>query len=136
MRLITRIAALSLAFVLVIASQTGIAQESSAYVPEEGDEVVVYTHRFNAEDFDEAKKVVEEGFTEAAATMGQVRHNVFIVNPTNYEIVAISFFSKGESVDDWHKFMGRLDVLEKLEPMRREPIVIQRYQVDRIINTK
>lgn len=108
-----------------------IAQDAS-FVPAKGGEVVVYTHRFKAENFEEGVKIVEDGFTAAQREMGQVRRNYFLANPSTYDVVVVSFFGENESVDEWHKFMGRLDILDKLEPLRREPLKLERFTVDAI----
>jgi hypothetical protein len=100
MRRAIRIAVLGSALVVLTVFQGSVAQEVPPYSPEVGNEVVIYTHRFRAEHFDEAKRIVAEEFTTAQAEMGQTRHSIFVVNPTTYEIVAISFFEKGEDVDD------------------------------------
>ncbi len=116
----------ALAFSALLLAGIGVAKAEDAYVPANGDEVVIYSHHFKAENFEEGLKLVEDGFTAAQAKMGQTRENFFLVNPTTYDVVVISFFGKGGSVDEWHKSMGRLDVLKQLEPMRREPLELQR----------
>jgi len=94
--------------------------------------VVIYTHRFTAEGFEAGLKLVKEGFTAAQVQMGQVRQNYFLVSPSTYDVVVVSFFAENQSVDEWHKFMGRLDILEKLQPLRREPLELKRLSVDAI----
>ena len=47
----------------------------------------------------------------------------------------VSFFSKETSVEEWHKYVGRLDLLKELEPMRREPMILQRFQVHAVTLT-
>jgi hypothetical protein len=121
----------ALTFVAMLLPASGVMAEE-AYSPAKGDEVVVYTHRFKAENFVEGVKLVEEGFTSAQAAAGQTRRNYFLVNPTNYEIIVVSTFAPGSGVDEWHKFMGRLDLLKTLEPMRSEPLKLQRYTLDAV----
>jgi hypothetical protein len=106
--------------------------EDASFTPASGGEVVVYTHRFKAENFEEGVRIVEDGFTAAQREMGQVRLNYFLVDSSNHEVVVVSFFGDEESVDEWHKFMGRLDVLEKLEPLRREPLKLERFTIHAI----
>ncbi len=91
-----------------------------------------YTHRFKADDYEEGLKLTREGFTAAQAAAGQTRKNYILVNPERHEVVLISYFANGSEVDAWHKFMGRLDILEKLEPMRSEPIKIEHFKLDSI----
>ena len=137
MKALARSAALAIAGLLSLApTGSPMAQDPPAQAPAAGDEVAVYTHRFNAEDFEQGVKLVEEGFTAAQSQMGQTRLNYFLVNPLTYEVVVVSFFGEGESVDDWHKYMGRLDVLERLAPLRREPLALERYQVHAVTATK
>lgn len=129
MRRATWIPLLGLALVALVAPGAVSAQETPQYLPEAGDEVVIYTHKFHAEHFDDAVEIVADEFTNAQLDMGQTRRNVFLVNPTTYEVIAISFFGPGEDVDEWHSFMGRLDVLDVLDEMRRAPLDLQRYTV-------
>lgn len=97
-----------------------------------GNEVVIYSHHFKPENFAAGLKLVEDGFTAAQAEMGQTRQNYFLVNPSTYHVVVVSFFAKEESVDDWHEFKGRLDILGQLEPMRREPPELERFTLDAV----
>ena len=111
------------------------AEDAKPYQPSAGDEVVIYTHRFKAEDFEKGVQRVEEGFTAAQKALGKSRLNYFLVNPSNYEVVVVSFFGKDANVDEWHKYVGRLDLLKELEPMRREPMILQRHQLHAVTST-
>ena len=111
------------------------AQDATPYAPVERDEVVIYTHHFLPERFEAAKQIVAEGFTVAQNDMGQSRHNYFLEDPANHSIVVVSFYQAGESVDEWHDFAGRLETLDKLEPLRSEPMTVERYTVYAITNT-
>lgn len=106
------------------------AGDAPAYVPQKGDEVVVYTHHFKPEFFAEGVKLAEEGFRDAAKAAGQTRHFDFLLDPNDYELVVVSFFAKGSSADDWHKHKERIDVVKKLETMWSEPQKIHKYEVD------
>jgi hypothetical protein len=75
-----------------------------------------------------------QNLTAAQKAADQTRRNYFLVNPTTYEMVVVSFFAPGSSVDEWHKFSGRLGVLKQLEPMRSEPMKLRRYTVDAVTN--
>ena len=123
------------AAMLLLAPAPGARAEDAHYQPAPPDEVVIYTHRFKAEEFEKGVKRVEEGFSAAQKALGQTRLNYFLVNPSNYEVVVVSFFSKETSVDEWHKYVGRLDLLKELEPMRREPMILQRFQVHAVTTT-
>ena len=105
---------------------------AETYSPQKGDEVVVYTHKFKAENYEAGLKLVEEAFPAAQAKAGQTRRNYILVNPTDHEVTLISFFAPGSSVEEWHKFMGRLDVLKQLEPMRSEPLKLERFKLESI----
>ena len=131
MKMLSTIAA-SLSLLLGGAAAAVVAGE---VFPSKGNEVVIYTHHFKPENFAAGLKLVEEGFTDAQTKMGQTRHNYFLVNSAANDVVVVSFFGKDESVEDWHKFIGRLDVLKQLEPMRREPLELERYTVDAITST-
>ncbi|PPE80492.1 hypothetical protein C3941_10110 [Kaistia algarum] len=109
-----------------------LADQKPAYEPATGDEVVIYTHVFKPENFEEGLKLTTEGFTAAQAAAGQTRKNDILVDRANHKIVLISYFDKGSSVEAWHAFMGRLDLLKKLEPMRSEPLKVERFKLDAV----
>jgi len=126
---------LSVAAIILAAavSATGAgAADMPAYAPAPGNEVVVYTHHFKPESFEAGVKLVEEGFTEAQAKLGQTRKNYFLVNPESHDVVVVSFFGEGMDVEEWHAYVGRLDVLKDLDPMRREPLEVERFKVGAI----
>lgn len=135
MKLLNRLSVSVLAAILVLLTQSSVADQSAGYSPQLGDEAVIYTHRFNAQDYEAGKQLVIEGFSAAIVKAGQARHTYFLEDPQSHEIVAVSFFKKGHSVDEWHAHMARLEVLRKLEPMRREPLVLHRYRLVEIHNT-
>jgi len=108
------------------------AADTNAYAPAPGNEVVVYTHHFKPETFEAGVKLVEEGFTQAQAKLGQTRKNYFLVDAESHDVVVVSFFGEGMDVEEWHAFVGRLDVLKQLDPMRREPLEVERFKVDAI----
>ena len=129
------VAAFAVATLFAVTAPAARADDAAHYQPAAPDEVVIYTHRFKAEEFDKGVERVEQGFTAAQKALGQTRLNYFLVNPSNYEIVVVSFFSKDTSVEEWHKYVGRLDLLKELEPMRREPLILQRFQVHAVTET-
>jgi hypothetical protein len=124
--------AIAVAAMLMAGGQTAQAQDKKEYVPAATNEVVIYTHRFKPENFEEGLKLVQEGFTAAQAKMGQTRLNYFLADRNSHDVVVVSFFGEGMSVEDWHEFVGRLEVLQKLEPMRRSPLEVERFAVDAI----
>ena len=126
--------ALALASTLLLPTGLGIAGEAPAYLPVRGDAVVVYTHLFNPDDFEEGRMLVEDGFIKAMTDMGEKRRTYFLVGAPNRKVVVVSFFAEGVSVDEWQAFAGRLDVLEKLEPLRSEPLKIERFDLDLVHN--
>jgi len=99
-----------------------LACNDSSYRPEPGDEVVIYTARYKPSDFEEAKKIHIEGFGEAMSASGQYRMTYFLEDQANSEVIAISFFKKRSTVEDWHSNEGRDEMLKKLQPHLREPI--------------
>jgi hypothetical protein len=108
-----------------------LAQESGArYVPGPGDEVVVYTHRFKPESFEDGLKLVREGFPAAQKAAGQTRMNEFIVDAADHKVVVVSFFGSDSAVEDWTADSGRADILKQLELMWREPQTIEKYELD------
>ncbi len=99
-----------------------LACNDSSYQPDAGDEVVIYTAKYKPAGFEEAKKIHVEGFGEAMNASGQDRRTYFLEDEANSEIIAISFFKKGHTAEDWHDHEERDKMLKKLEPLLRKPI--------------
>jgi hypothetical protein len=126
MRSILRAATAIFAFTFLF--NAGLANAHD-YEPEIVDAVVVYIHKFKADEFNSAKKLIVEGFWKAISASGQTRRSFLIANPETHEIIGISFFEKGHSVDEWHANDARGLVLNQLEPLRSAPLTHQRYEV-------
>ena len=126
MRSIVHTVALMIAVALFFAPGPCRAQ---GYTPQTGDAVVVYVNKFRAEDFDQAKQIMVTGFSKAMTASGQTRHTYWIANPETREILGISFFQPGHSVDNWHDNQGRLSVLDQLEKLRSGPPSKQEFVV-------
>jgi len=129
MKILRWFAAAVLAVLLSVASNPAWAEEATSYQPVKGDEVVVYIHRFKPEDYKKGRDLVEEGFSAAISQHGKARRTFFLENEASYEVMAVSFFHSSSPVEEWHDSQERKDVLEKLEPLRREPLIIQRYKL-------
>ncbi len=102
------------------------------YLPREGDEAVVFIHTFSAQTFDQGQQVVADGFSNAIDAFGQVRKTYFMANPDALQVVVVSFFQKGESVDDWLASPERQAVVQQLQPLWAQPLQILRQTVYRI----
>lgn len=100
--------------------------------PQAGDPVVVYTHKFKPADFEAGKKLVIEGFGDAMAEHGEDRLTFFLSDEDASEVIAVSIFPNGASVEKWHDAMARHEVLEKLAPMRRQPLILQEVQLENV----
>jgi hypothetical protein len=107
------------------------AQESLP-APQAGDPVVVYVHKFKPADFEAGKKLVIEGFSKAIGDHGENRLTFFLADEDASEVIAVSVFTNGASVDKWHDAMARQEVLEKLLPLRRQPLILQELQLENI----
>ncbi|MEQ9617569.1 MAG: hypothetical protein RIG61_00150 [Deltaproteobacteria bacterium] len=118
---------MSLLLALLTFAPKGGAEEEAAYVPEPGDEVVIYTIKYKPEDFEKGKKIQVEGFGKAMTASGQSRATYFLADPENSVTLAVSFFKKSHSVEDWHSHEEREKVLEKLKPLWREPVSYERF---------
>lgn len=132
--LVAGIAGLAMVAMSLLSSPAD-AQLPDGYVPHEGGDVLVYVHLFNPDDYEEGVRLVTEGFGEAMAASGQARHTYFLESPENSEVIAVSFFATEEDVEEWQQSVGRLDILEQLEDLRREPLQVMRYQVHTIHTT-
>jgi hypothetical protein len=118
---------------LVASSFSGraMAQETLS-APKAGDPVVVYTHKFKPADFETGKTLVIEGFGQAMSEHGEDRLTFFLTDEDASEVIAISIFPNGASVEKWRDAMARHEVLEKLEPLRRQPLILQELQLENI----
>ncbi len=99
------------------------------YQPQPGDTVVIYTGKYEPEVFERARQIGHEGFSKAISEAGQTRRTFFIASPETNEIIGISFFKKGHSVDEWHDHSARAEVVKQLDALRTGPVVIRRYEL-------
>lgn len=121
--------AAALLFVASWASAPASAQES-LLIPDEGDPVIVYTHKFKPADFGAGKKLVIDGFTEAINDHGLDRLIFFLVDEHANEVVAISIFPDEEAMQAWQAAGVRHKVLEELEGARRQPLIFQHFVLE------
>ena len=105
------------------------------YLPQTGDAVIIFTHRFNEGDYDEGIRIVIEGFSSAIQSSGQTRHTYFLESPETNEMVAISYFHPDSSIAEWMAFAGREEVLQRLQPLYREPLEVQQLTVEDVHST-
>ena len=112
----------------VLCAFTGPAL-TQTYEPVEGDAVVVYINKFKAAGYERARQIMVEGFGSAMTESGQTRRTFWVANPETHEIMGISFFQKGHSVDQWHDHDARQKILQQLEPLRSSAQVIEHYKV-------
>ncbi|MCP4328908.1 MAG: hypothetical protein GY791_10785 [Alphaproteobacteria bacterium] len=108
------------------------AEDMALTVPNDGDPVVVYTNRFKPEHFEAGKKLVIEGFSKAMADHGKDRLTFFLVHEDASEVVTVSIFLNGTDVDRWHDAMGRQEVVKKLNPLRRQPLILQEFEFEEL----
>lgn len=108
------------------------AQEPPMPVPALGDRVVVYTHKFKPDDFEAGQNLVIEGFGEAMTEHGDDRLTFFLVDEATSEVVTVSLFVNGSSVERWHDAMARHEVLDKLAGLRRQPLILQEFELEGI----
>ncbi len=134
MKSFVQIATVAFVSVLLMGALSGPAQQQ-AYVPREGDDVVIYISKWKPDRFEMAKQIIKE-YGDHMTASGQSRQTYWLADPHSYETVAISFFKKGHSVDAWHTHEGRLKVLKNLELLRQAPQIVHRYQVFGVHNTK
>ena len=107
----------------------GGVSEAQVYEPAEGDSVVIYINKFKASEFERAKEIMVDGFSWAMEASGQTRRTFWMANEETGEIVGVSFFQKGHSVDEWHDHEARQTILDQLDPLRSAPLVKQHYRV-------
>jgi hypothetical protein len=105
----------------------------AAYIPKEGDTVVIYTHKFKAEHFREGVKMVTKEIPDAQSKHRQKRHNIFLRRPSTHEIVNVSFFDEGAGHHDWHESEHRLKTVKGMQDMLEKPIDVQVFEVAGIV---
>lgn len=110
---------------MLLADPSHADDDSPALLPEVGSEVVIYTHTFQPQYFDEGVELITHGFADAIEAVGQKRTNVILVHPSTFEVVNVSFFDSSDAVKAWHSHEARLDVLRQLEPLMTKPIDIK-----------
>jgi hypothetical protein len=121
------------AALLLLTSLSGPAKaQETLSAPRAGDPVVVYVHKFKPANFEEGKKLVIEGFGEAMTTHGGDRLTFFLTDDDASEVITVSIFTNGSSVEKWHDAMSRHEVLEKLAPLRRQPLILQELRLDNV----
>ena len=98
-------------------------------LPEGGDEVAIYNAKYKPAEFDKAKRIHVEGFSKAMEESGQDRITYFLEDKESNEVIAISFFRKGNTVHEWHSTEARDEVLEKLKSLLQEPITHEKFNV-------
>jgi len=98
-------------------------------MPEGGDEVAIYNAKYKPGEFEKAKKIHVEGFSKAMEESGQDRITYFLEDKENNEVIAISFFRKGNKVHEWHSTEARDNVLESLKTLLKEPIAHEKFHV-------
>jgi hypothetical protein len=135
-----------LALLLTTACTASVGSESAAtnestpsfipgYFPQSGDEVLIFTHRFNPEDYEEGKRIVYEDFSAAIQASGQMRRTYFLNNPDDAEFIVISLFHTSSSTEDWLADPVREEILSKLRPLYREPLQIDLLTVEDVHDT-
>lgn len=105
------------------------ACNDSDCLPENGDEVAIYNAKYMPAEFEKAKKIHVEHFGKAMNASGQDRITYFLEDKENNEVIAVSFFKKGNTVDEWHNTEARDEVLEKLKALLKEPITHKKLTV-------
>ncbi len=98
-------------------------------LPEDGDEVAIYSAKYKPGEFEKAKIIHAEGFGKAMEESGQDRITYFLEDKENNEVIAVSFFKKGNTVHEWHSTEARDEVLDRLKTLLREPISHKKLNV-------
>lgn len=124
-----------LALVTACAPAGNDSGSTPAYVPQSGDVAIMFTHRFNAEDYDEGRSVLVSEISAAIAGSGQTRRTYFLHSADKSEFTAISFFHPDSSSEEWLAHDDREAVMAKLRPLYREPLEVQIFEVDDVHET-
>ena len=102
----------------------------ASYLPRNGDRVIVFTHRFKANNHEKGKKTVIEGFSRAIEAAGQTRRTYHAETSDPHELVALSFFHPNSVTDEWLRHPERNRVLAMLEPLLLEPVDVHALKVE------
>ena len=66
--------------------------QTAVAAPSDGGVAVIYSGQYNPADFEAAKQVMVEGFTEANAAAGQPKGTYWLADPDRNEIISVVFF--------------------------------------------
>lgn len=105
------------------------------YLPEPGDQVLLFIHLFNPTDHETGTEIVVDEFSEAIKNSGQTRRTYFLNDPDSSGMLVPSFFHPGSSTEAWLDAEVRQEILSMLYPLYREPLQVNKYTVDRIFDT-
>jgi hypothetical protein len=107
--------------------------EEATHTPQQAQTVVVYTHRFKPQHYRAGVDFVTKRFPDAQVKLRKKRHNIFLENPSTCELLNVTFFEDGASVDEWNNAEARLATLEELQSMLDGPVKMQTYAVAGIV---
>lgn len=109
--------------------------DTPAYFPEKGDEVILFYHQFNAQGYELGKDIVINDFPSAIENSGQIRRTYFLEDPAVKDMMAASFFHPESGTEAWLNEEERAQVLASLQPFYREPLQVRIYTVDKVHDT-
>ena len=109
---------------------THFSENSPEYLPEPGDEVVVYNGFFTADTYDTAVDIVTNDIPAAVENSGQKRRSYHTLNQDLYEVLSLSFFHTSSSVNEWTQNQDRQILADSLSQLAAEPMTAHRYTLD------
>jgi hypothetical protein len=114
----------------MIASSPGAADEMTVVSPSKGNQVVMFRHRFQPGQFEEARKLVVDGFRVSKDAVGHRILTIYMVDEAANEIIAISSFLDDTDVQTYLASDARQDVLKRLLPMRSQPVHLRFMKIE------
>ena len=107
----------------------------AAYLPEPGDEVVLFIHQFSEQTYDEGKATVLKEFPRNIEISGQKMRSYFLDRPDHYEVAVATFVHPESDTEAWLKSEEHRETLESLSPLHQVPLQIASYVVESVHNS-
>lgn len=110
-------------------------QHAPLFTPKPGGIVVVYSHHFKKEKWEEARKVFQTRFyKEIRQDNNDLRDSYILERPESAEILGITLWRSQKDLEDWEHQPERAKHQKELDPYRSQPFEAKRYKIlDEII---
>ena len=109
--------------------------QSPGYLPEPGDEVLVFDHFFRADSYEAAKTIITVDLPQVLETTDQKRRSYVLLDPTQYEVLGITFFHPDSDEEEWLLNADRQILIDSLSQMTGAPSIVDKYTLERALDS-